>query len=972
MKLFHLQYQLKLLCLLAISFFIEFLLVYAFIPVDVYHQTSLISQTATNFVEFLNTKFPLFPSGLVFIIKQQKMIGALNYIPQLLFLFLLFFLLLLLALKRKPGYIVYASVLHPLIFLETIYKLTHYDLHSFIITPLFILVITLRWVYFKRDWHQYIQLSLLFTLYVFFNDWSIFLTDIIYNKLYLFFVPLAIIKNLNLVIFSLTLSIFFLPFLTNFISTKKLISVLLIFYILLSGLSQKTITMNGKIWHGSWIWSEENRNDQYLVFEKEFIIPKFLLTKSSIDITAKSAYKLYINNRLIGEGPGPIDDKNRYFDSFSLDTHLVTGKNKIRIVAYNFGHDTHFQKKQSGGVLAEIDLRLLNSINLTFTTDKTWKMYEQTGYLPIGKFYPQIKDYEINSGKYVEVYEFTDSRQTYKSPKENSILTTDYLVKRPIPYLLHENILPVKRKQDGGKLSFDFGNVAAGYPLLEIETKGKSTLKIEYFEDANTQNVQETMLIFPNGGKYFYRGFHRLGFLSASLSWKEGDGIIKNFYVDSVRFPADKTGSFQSDDALFNDIYSLGEQTLKYALQDQFEDSFIHERSQYLGDSYLDMLSGFYSLNAGILAKKALYQFASTQKQNGIIETVYPSSLGETILSYNLIYANFLKDYFLYTGDQKTVKDLIPVAERIVSAFEIIKDKDGILNADSIPKLHPGEILAAWINHTRANDRSPDLTISFNALYFKELSALEYLFSYIGEDKRKYYQERKESFRNAFLGYLSRQTLTSIEPHAAVILINSGLLDVIDEKYIYDAVLRNSPPFITGYFNLFYLEAMQQVKDTAGIKNLLYGYWGDMLAQGAKTAWETYDSVDKSRSLSKTHAWSSGPTYFLPAYATGVRPLKPGFETILIEPTMLTDKLSARILLDCGELGIKTERRNNSFLLDVVNPCQKMLVVKLPATKNQIQEFLVNQNPAEAVIEDEKLTYTTRGKSLHINLNTAY
>jgi len=30
-------------------------------------------------------------------------------------------------------------------------------------------------------------------------------------------------------------------------------------------------------------------------------------------------------------------------------------------------------------------------------------MYEQTGYLPIGKLYPQIKDGEVNSGKYIEV-----------------------------------------------------------------------------------------------------------------------------------------------------------------------------------------------------------------------------------------------------------------------------------------------------------------------------------------------------------------------------------------------------------------------------------------------------------------------------------------------------------------------------------------------------------------------------------------
>ncbi|NLJ86437.1 MAG: hypothetical protein GX322_08350, partial [Firmicutes bacterium] len=53
----------------------------------------------------------------------------------------------------------------------------------------------------------------------------------------------------------------------------------------------------------------------------------------------------------------------------------------------------------------------------------------------------------------------------------------------------------------------------------------------------------------------------------------------------------------------------------------------------------------------------------------------------------------------------------------------------------------------------------------------------------------------------------------------------------------------------------------------------------------ATTCWETFPGFQKDRwTRSHCHAWSAAPGYFLPAYQLGVRPLEPGFASVLIQP----------------------------------------------------------------------------------------
>ena len=54
--------------------------------------------------------------------------------------------------------------------------------------------------------------------------------------------------------------------------------------------------------------------------------------------------------------------------------------------------------------------------------------------------------------------------------------------------------------------------------------------------------------------------------------------------------------------------------------------------------------------------------------------------------------------------------------------------------------------------------------------------------------------------------------------------------------------------------------------------------WGDMLAGGATTFWETEEGGwDFDRGGSLCHAWSAVPLYLYMAYALGVKPTEPGF-----------------------------------------------------------------------------------------------
>jgi hypothetical protein len=114
-------------------------------------------------------------------------------------------------------------------------------------------------------------------------------------------------------------------------------------------------------------------------------------------------------------------------------------------------------------------------------------------------------------------------------------------------------------------------------------------------------------------------------------------------------------------------------------------------------------------------------------------------------------------------------------------------------------------------------------------------------------------------------------------------------------------------------------------------------YWGGMLHRGATTFWDNFSlewppGTVPDRNTSLCHGWSAGPTYALPAYVLGVRPLEPGFRRILVEPRPgALPWAEGRVPTPRGRVGVRWSRSPDRFSMQLSVPMDCRAEVALPA-----------------------------------------
>ena len=149
-------------------------------------------------------------------------------------------------------------------------------------------------------------------------------------------------------------------------------------------------------------------------------------------------------------------------------------------------------------------------------------------------------------------------------------------------------------------------------------------------------------------------------------------------------------------------------------------------------------------------------------------------------------------------------------------------------------------------------------------------------------------------------------------------------------------------PYMSRYISPFIssteLLARLSVGDTNGALNLMRRTWGQMLAEGPGTVWESMrlDGLPKSGGISLAHGWAGGPVPALSGYVLGIRPTAPGIPPL--------DR-RARSRATCASPRGRRRRRTarslraggaavGSFKLTVVAPRGTSGVVEVPLLRH--------------------------------------
>ena len=481
----------------------------------------------------------------------------------------------------------------------------------------------------------------------------------------------------------------------------------------------------------------------------------------------------------------------------------------------------------------------------------------------------------------------------------------------------------------------DFGRLVVGYLEVAFRECGPGTMRCEFdvteslddfgTEDHRTQVVdgsdivakmlaptyRATVDIFqslavetPSGPQTKeWLNVRRRAFRYVKISFSDLTGPI---LVESVRlrnslYPCLNRGRFECSDPLLNQIWEIGRYTLLVNKHQEYESCPRNEMLFFSGDGRIDGLVDCYAFGDGALMWPSL-SFNCSFTAGGICWDTEHTARG--LWDYPCWRIISIWDHFMHWGDTEFVKRFYPSA---VAAMEWLMARVG---ENGLIEQLPVDDIVEW---TCSSDRLGEKAF-LNSLFYKSLLCMPELAAVVGEEA--------DSKRSAEIAARVREAINRrlwsdesgcyvdtlydyIPQDGNVLAITCGVADDARRNTVLETLKRET---WTQYGSAMFDRVIEHTRSgRATISPLMCAYeaeahftagresdaldlirrcWGTMADKGAKTWWEYSPNDGHSWWPFTAHAWSAGPTYLLPAYVLGVRPIKPGFREVLVAPKL--------------------------------------------------------------------------------------
>lgn len=343
-------------------------------------------------------------------------------------------------------------------------------------------------------------------------------------------------------------------------------------------------------------------------------------------------------------------------------------------------------------------------------------------------------------------------------------------------------------------------------------------------------------------------------------------------------------GSFRSDNERLNEIWNKGAYTVHLNMQDYLWDGIKRDRLVWLGDMHPEVMAINTVFGDTEVVRKSL--------DFGRDATPLPGWMNG-ISSYSLWWVITHRDFFLYHGDLKYLKEQRTYLSALIDQ---IKSKIG---SDGKEKLDGGRFLD-W-----PTSENPDVIhAGLQSLMVMTAQAGKDIAGWINDD------QLKEKCDNA-LRSLNKYTPAMQQNKQAAALL--ALADLVPINQASQVILEGGANEFATFYGYYMLEALAKDGKYKEAMDIIADYWGAMLDLGATTFWEnfTYENrlnavrIDEQPDTSRfnihsddgahcyiglraslCHGWASGPTAWLTTHVLGIQAIEPGLSVISVRPNL--------------------------------------------------------------------------------------
>ena len=687
-----------------------------------------------------------------------------------------------------------------------------------------------------------------------------------------------------------------------------------------------------------------------------------------VHVSADNRYRLFVNGQQVSAGPQRSDLMHWPYETVDLAPHLLPGRNVLAALVWNWGAERPVaQFSRRTAFLLQGD----GAREAVVNSGTEWKVLHNEGYAPVPvriQAYYASPPGEAVDGRHMpwgwEQVDFSDD--TWKAAAAGESWSADrtqlrgtdltgqaggwQLVPRSLPPMEEKPVrfARVRRAQgiepgDGFLrgtgdlvvparsrvvLLLDNSELTNAYAVLETTGGAGSTVSLTYAEaltDAagrkgNRDEIEGKTIVGlkdvfrPEGGER--RRFQTLWFRTyryVQVEVETGDQSLRIHDLHGIftAYPFELKATFDSDVPWLRDMWTINWRGARLCAFETYFDTPYYEQLQYVGDTRIQALISLYMTSDDRLVRQALSHFDLSRIPEGITASRYPSSLGQYIPTFSLLWIAMVHDYWMHRDDPEFVRAFLPGVRSVVGWFEHRVDESGLLGP--IPWWPYVDWAPEWpVGIPPGGKDGHSTMITLQLVYaLDRAAALEDALGQsfeAGRDRRladalrasvraKAWDAERGLFRDATgTSHFSQQTnIMAVLVDAVPAAEQRSLM----ERLLTDAKLTQA----TYYYGFYLFEALRK----AGLADRYIerlAPWQGMLAMGLTTVPETPEPT-----RSDSHAWSAHPNYGLLATVLGVRPDAPGFRSVRIAPRLgPLQRAEGRIPHPLGDIEVRLVR----------------------------------------------------------------
>ena len=451
------------------------------------------------------------------------------------------------------------------------------------------------------------------------------------------------------------------------------------------------------------------------------------------------------------------------------------------------------------------------------------------------------------------------------------------------------------------KMVFDAGTLTTAFPELVFKGAKGATIKITYSESLFVNGIKlernhrdgivlgYSDLIVMSDSEAFFQPFWFRTFRFLEIEVKNNARspvILKKLSSTSFMYPFKLKAAFECGDNEVGRIWEIAWRTARLCANEHYYDCPYYEQLQYVGDTRIQALISYAATGDGRLGRQAILQYDWSRLPEGITQSRYPSNWKQIIVGFSLYWVMMVKDYHDYFGDEELVRMVFPGIKQVLDWFERRRIENGLVG--HLPFWNFTDWLNEWPGGNP--DRNSGNPITINTLQYAEACrTAAYLATKIGDRSAKEFTTRYRTSieaANRFC-YCREKQLYSDMPgtgffsqHTNAWAIISGAIKGRMAAKLASELIENKDLSKTTLYFSFYLFRAWAL--TGHYNN----FWKQLDQWRSVLKWDftTFPEIPSPGTRSDCHAWSASPIFELLTGVLGIKPGKPGFKSLLIEP----------------------------------------------------------------------------------------